>query len=225
MKYIKYLLFLSLALQSFTLAQNLRSNSININSNAVIRIPATEILFTIRLNEKDEDPQKVYDKHKLVEQNLANQLREFGIKDSNVTYTLMNISEVNKYNEKQSVFRTFQEVNVKIEDISDYERFQISLLKNGISDFRASFSAKSDEKVKDRLIEKAISQAKQKAEKIAMEIGKQLTGVLEVNTHMNEIRPQRVSSMKMQGDLGSGLNDIPQFVEFRTNLNIRFGIE
>jgi len=210
------LLFFSIQLN----AQSAKQSTVKIQTFATIKVPADEIIFTINLSASEKDAQKAYEKHQSQEKNLIPLLHKFGVPDSLITYSLMDISK--SRNRKNKIdFRTRQNINVKIRDIKQYEPFQIALLSNGINDFRATFSSSQKEKAMEQVPLKGLEQAKKEAQVIADKLGRKLGKILEVATQRYRQSLSRGEALTIVSDVGS-LMEIQQFIEYSTNITVTF---
>lgn len=165
------------------------NDKIVVLAEAAIEVPADQIEFTIALSAFDPgDSQQAYEKHKVLESNVAKLLREQKIPDQAIRYSLMSMrlsEEDGDYDRlkrpPQTVYRTYQLVSVTLDSVGRYEEFQLRLITAGLSNFQAEFKSSKAEEAKATLIEKAIEVGKFKAATIANAINRNVGKVLRVS--------------------------------------------
>ena len=206
-----------------SLAQNKNELIYSIDVQGAITVPADKIVFTISLTEENENPQTVYDNHKIVEQKLIDFLNYLSIPDSNITYSLLSITKSNKSKKDKIVFKTSQNVRFVLFDLEKYEDVQIGLLQNGVYVFRSAFSTTHEEEAKRMGIENAIITAQKEAEIFAENIGMKVSRIVGVEAIVREgLHSEGVyMTVSTSRDV---LFDIPQSFQARTKIKIKFAL-
>ncbi|MEE8150698.1 MAG: SIMPL domain-containing protein, partial [Nitrosomonadaceae bacterium] len=175
------LLFL-LCLPVIVLPQGQESRFVKVRSYVTFKFPADEIFFSVRLSFVDENATKVYNEHKALEKKFLNVIKEFGIPDSSVTYSLMEINKGRHTKKGKRLVSSNQVVNVKLANFRQYESFQVALISDGFDDFGAKFSSSKQALARKESLIKAIEQARTDATMIAQNLGKSLGDILEITT-------------------------------------------
>lgn len=209
------LLITFILLNSLTLFS--QEKYITVEANASVDLPANQIVFTINLGSEDTNPKTAFDKHKEREKNLLSVIKEFGVPDSNINFSLLNINPVN-FERGENRFITNQIVNILLTDINDYESFQIALLSNGIFNFSGQFSSSELEEGKKEALAEALKKAEAEGKILAENINKKLGEVIEIESGSGNIIYDRSFTMEKR----SGLINIPQFVQVNANVKVKF---
>ncbi len=222
MKRIALLLFIPVLLfaQDYT-------NSIKIRANSTVYVKANSIKLNIGLQEEDPLPKKAFDKHKILEKKLLDLLKQYNISDSSVAYSLLNFRKSTN-SKREEVYRTDQNVIVKLNSINDYTDFQIYLLDNGFNEFNAVFSYDELTNKKEEGYKEALRLASEDATAIAKAMHKKVGKILEVNTQTSDnpyIDSRRGAIMAVTGKTSDrDLTEIEQSLEVRTTIEVRFEI-
>jgi uncharacterized protein YggE len=191
-----------------------------IETTSTIQIPADEILFNINLSVENDEPSRAFDEHKKLEKNMVNILKDFGVADSNINFSLLQINR--SAIEPDIKFQTYQTINVKLLHLKEYEPFQIALLSNGIYNFNGQFASKSIDVHDEERYEAALNKAKMEAETVARSLNKKVGSILEINL-MEGDRPVIIREMMFSAnDKSGGLIDIPQFLKVNTGIRVKF---
>jgi uncharacterized protein YggE len=166
------------------LSQQPSSDNIVVIGSALIEVPADQVVIRISLEYADKvDPKSAFDLHKAAEAKLVSLLRTTRIPDSLISYSLLNMIQRPEYTGTSNpvlVFVTNQTVTVTLNDVSRYIAFYLDLLNNGFSALRAEFqSSRAIEAQRDAL-EKAILQARSKAELMARLAGRKISRISRV---------------------------------------------
>lgn len=202
--------------------QELDKSSVLVMTSSVTQIPADAIYFSITLSSQSEDPQKVFDDHKILEKNLLNLFKEFEVADSNVSYSLLFIGKTPAYTKETPGYKTRQVVSVRINDFGKYEPIQLTLLSNGIYEYSAKFIADEKEAWIDKGIQEAILKAKTEAELTANNSGKKLGDIISIET--SHYYPSDAgNAMALSAPRpGETLIDLPHFVEMSVSIRAKF---
>jgi uncharacterized protein YggE len=200
--------------------------TISINMSATEMVDADQIIFNVNMNAEGDTPQEAYDLHKQREAVLAGLLKEFDIKEENISFQPIRINKRSRNNNRDQYSVTNQQVSVTFSDFEIYEQIQVSLIKNNFDSFNASFSSSELEKGKEMALASAIESAKQKAEFIASNAGVSLGKVLSINHSDHVVMPYRESAdaMMARSAASPGMMDFSQTVSVSANINITFAI-
>jgi uncharacterized protein YggE len=193
-----------------------------ISTSSVTQIPADAIYFSITLSTQNEDPQKAFNDHKILEQNLLNLFKEFEIADSNVSYSLLYIGKTPAYTKEPPGYKTRQVVSIRINDFTKYEPIQLALLSKGIYEYSAKFIADENEVWIDLGIKEAILKAKTEAELTAKNSGKKLGEIISIETSHHYPSDAGNAMAVSAPRPGETLIDLPHFIEMSVSLRARF---
>ncbi len=215
---------LLLALGMEARAQAEQPKTINVSMSATEMLPADLVIFNIHINAEADTPQEAFKQHKTREAALARMLKQFKIKEENITYEPISISKRYRDSSKTSVTR--QSVTVTFDDFSLYEKIQIGLIDSGFDSFNGQFSSSKLQESKDGVLVKAIEAAREKAEIIAKSAGVKLGGVRNVNYGDHQISARSVNAFEMKAMASdASMMDFPQTVSVTVSINITFDIE
>lgn len=202
-------------------------NTITVQATSTVYVEANVIKFRIRLQQENSKPKLAFEEHKKLETSLIKLLSEYDIPDSAITYSLLNIRK-RMNSQKTEVFRTNQEVIVRLNDIKDYTDFQISLLDNGFYEFDAVFTSNKFSGIKEKGYEEALKLAKEDGTALAEAMDKKLGEVLEINIRANEhpyVESNRGAAVYMLvKSSDKDLTEIEQSVEVTTRIEVKFSI-
>jgi len=202
--------------------QELDKSSVLVMTSSVTQIPADAIYFSLTLSSKSENPQKAFDDHKRLEQNLLNLFKEFEIADSNVGYSLLYIGKTPAYTKETPGYMTRQVVSIRLDDFIKYEPIQLALLSRGIYEYSAKFIADESEIWIDKGIKEAIIKAKTEAELTAKSSGKKLGEIISIETS-HHYPSDAGNAMAISAPRpGETLIDLPHYVEMSVSLRARF---
>jgi uncharacterized protein YggE len=104
---------------------------------------------------------------------------------------------------------------------------QIKLIENGFTNFSGSFSAANLDHASDQALQKAVEEARRKADLLAEAAGKQITDVVTINYHSSRSYASRSSNMEMVAyDASSGsLLQFERTIPVRENVSVQFRID
>lgn len=229
---IKKLAIAGLVVMShFTFAQKtLQDERIQVSGEAAIEIPADQVWFNINLNYKDYDGVKTaFDQHKTAEAQLLRFLKDLRIPDKNITYSLISFNRQMEFRADgtpKEYFGTHQNITVKLEDLKSYPDFLIRLVNAGFTNVNPAFTSSRSNDFHGELIEKAIGQARKKAEVMAKASGRKLGRV----THVSDtLQPDPVFRAELayakSGNDGGFIAEIPQSVKKSISVQVSFTLE
>ena len=203
------------------------TNSIKIRANSTVYVKANSIKFNIGLHEENPLPKEAFNMHKNLEKKLLGLLEQYNIPDSSVAYSLLNFRKSTN-SQREEVYRTDQNVIVKLNSINDYTDFQLSLLDNGFSEFNAVFSSDELSNTKEHGYKEALRLAREDADAIAKAMNKKIGNILEVNTQTSDnpyidSRRGSLTALSVRSS-DRDLTEIEQSLEVRTSIEVRFEI-
>lgn len=210
-------------------AQSVADGSkITVDATGEAYVTADLIQFRVNITQFNNDAREAFEIHKEQEQYLTELLLEEGIADSNITANPISISYIRRYeNTGESGYETQQQVLIVLEDVSQFESMQIKLIENGFTNFSGSFSAKNLADASDEALQKAVEEARRKAELLAEAAGKKIIDVVTISYHSNRPYAARSSSMEMATFDASGgsLLQFERTITLRENVSIQFRID
>lgn len=210
-----------LLLNILTLAQSNQETIFIIQANSEISVPANQIIFRITIQEDNNDPEQAYNIHKNKEEQLVKLFNEFSIPDSNIVYSLLSISQPMQLKGNNS-YRTSQNIILKISDFKMYEKLQVGLLKIGINNFNSLFSSTEINSIKERAINKLISDAKNEAEIYAKNLGLTVDNVKEIETRIGRVDAGQPTYFVATPNTDYTLLEIPQSYSVNVFAKISF---
>lgn len=220
-----------LLMNHFTFAQkNMQDERIQVTGEAEIEIPADQVMFNINLNYKDYDGVKTaFDQHKAAEARLLRFLKDLKVPDRNITYSLINFNRQMEFKADgtpREYFGTHQNITVKLEDLKSYPDFLVRLVNAGFTNVNTAFTSSKSNDFHSELIEKAIEQARKKAQVMAQASGRKLGKV----THVSDaVQPDPVFRAELayakSGNDGGFISEIPQSVKKSISVHVAFTLE
>lgn len=201
---------------------------ITVDATGEVLVPADRIHFRVNITQFKQDAREAFQQHKEQEGYLTELLLEEGVADSNITANPISISHVRRYsNTEQSGYETQQQVMIVLDDVSQFETMQIKLIENGFTNFSGSFSAKNLDQASDEALQKAVEEARRKAELLAEAAGKEITDVITINYQTNRPYASRSGNMEMAAyDAGNGsLLQFERTIPVRENVSMQFRID
>lgn len=220
----------SLLMSTLAFAQTKQEEKIDVIAEAEIDIPADQVLFSINLNYKDYDNVKTaFDLHKSAETKLLSLLKKLKVPTKNITYSLISFQRQTEFMEngkRRDYFGTQQNIDVKIEELASYPAFLIELVNEGFTNVSTAFTSSKANDFHATLIEKAIEQAKKKAEVMAKASGRKLGRVTRVSdtVQSDPVFRAELGYAKMANNDGF-ISQIPQSVKKNVTVNVVFELE
>lgn len=213
----------------FTFAQkNMPDERIQVTGEAEIEIPADQVVFNITLNYRDYDNVKTtFDQHKAAEARLLQFLKDLKVADKNITYSLINFNrqvEFKPDGTPKEYFATQQNVTVRLEELTTYSGFLIRLVNAGFTNVNTAFTSSKANDFHSALLEKAIEQARKKAEVLALASGRKLGRV----THVSDTaQPDPVfrAELAYAKSANDFISEVPQSIKKSISLNVAFILE
>lgn len=237
MKYLFFLIFVSI--NTFS-QQFLPDNRIVVLGNSSVELPADQVLVKVQLKYEDlSTPQKVYDKHKLKENELVRLFKELNIPEKNIKYSLLNVTKSTDYNSdvRKIYFETDQSIDIQLDSINQYTKFTLKLLEKGFSGIQAEFTSSKGNQFKAELIEKAVEAAKMKANVMAKVSNRKVGKVLKIgdteeidsifgyNYYLLEHGAKEMKFDKKNNSQSFALTNIRQTVTYYYNVKVVFELE
>ncbi len=232
MKNIKYficVLAISFIVVDEYLAQQSNKDQIVVIGTASVEIPADIVILKITLSFVDKvDGRKAYELHKQAERKLIELLNKMEIPDSTVTFSLLTINSYNDtyYRSEDSIRKIYtsnQLVEITLYDLSKYTSVQLDLISNGFTTVSASFGSRKETEGIGMAVQKAVEQAKLKAEIIANESNRKIKKISKImDTEETEPVIQSfyyekgwtwAGTMNVMGGRVNQLIDIPQNIK------------
>jgi len=156
----------------FTTVNIAAQSTITVDATGETAVPADLVQLQINIRVTDVTPSEVFEEHKRQEVFLASLIREHGLDDDNLRFQPMNIGVRQARDSRE--YQSHQSVNLKLEDFTLFEEIQVLLIENGFENFSGRFSSTEMESGENEALDLAIANARQKAERIAANIGKSL---------------------------------------------------
>lgn len=194
--------------------QHQSPSTVSVNAEGEINVAADILLFQITINQFKDSASEAFTQHKEQERFLTSLLVEEGIEEKNITAQPINISPRRQSN--RTGVETRQQVLITLDDISQFEEMQVTLIENGFDNFSSSFSARKIDKSKDEALDLAVKEAKRKAEILANASGKQIGKILSIQYGSGSSSPPVARTMEMAMDASSG-----SLLQFEHTLSVK----
>lgn len=196
--------------------------TITVDATGEILIPADIVDFQINIRVSGRTPAEVFEKHKEQERFLAGLIREHGLEGDELNFQPMNIG--NRQTRDATEYVSNQNVNLRLDDFSLYEEIQVLLIENGFENFSGRFSSTDIESGENEALDLAISDAIQKAGRIADNIGKTLGSIKSIDhTASRVVRGYESELSVMRADTGS-MMEFEQTIPVTSSVRIVFYI-
>ncbi|WP_372647652.1 SIMPL domain-containing protein [Draconibacterium sp.] len=238
-------IILSLALIVFALgsfAQNIQGGIITVEGKSSVKLAPEDISFTVNFSVKSENYKECAEMSVEKMDKVKKLFIKNGIDQELIKTNSFSIREVQKYDPelRQSVFEGYEaNIPVTIRTKKDYEKNDkiFELIKDNLqSNFNLNFALSEEqmETVKEKLIQLAVEDAKQKATVIAKSAEVKLGKIKSIqygeprmigpyNTNMELMRAESMPAMSAaKADITSVLS--PDEIEMRTNIVIAWEI-
>lgn len=220
-------LFLLFSLNAFGQSEADHSQ-ITVSATGEAYVTADLIQFRVNITQFNQDARQAFENHKEQEIFLTELLLEEGVADSNITANPISISYINRYNNTgERGYETQQHIMIVLDDVSQFEAMQIKLIENGFTNFSGSFSAKNLKNASDEALQKAVEEARRKAELLAAAAGEEVGDVVTINYQTNRPYTARSSRMEMAAfDAGSGsMLQFERTIPVQENVTVVFQIQ
>jgi uncharacterized protein YggE len=219
----------SLFISTMALGQTKQEEKINVVGEAEIEIPADQVMFNITLTYKDyENVKTAFDQHKKAEAELLKFLKGLNIPQKNIKYTLISFNKNMEYmpdGKNKEYFATQQNVNIKLEDLNGYADLLIKLVNAGFTNVNTAFTSSKENDFHSDLIEKAIAQAKKKAEVMAKVSDRKLGKVTYISDTQTPDPVFRAEYALAKSADGGFISEVPQSIKKTLSVNVIFELE
>jgi len=215
-------IFFTSAHAQVSVPSHLQPSSLTVNAEGQSFLPADLIVLQINLQVTADVPGEAFEKHKELENTVSELITGFGLPDSAIIFQPFQISRYRNNNRNE--IRTNQQVQLTLQDFSDYERIQVLLIENGFDNFRADFQTTKINEGDETSLQNAIRNARRKASLIAKESGLKIERIEFINYSENSASFPVLRAEMSRADIGKtrDLTDVPQFVKFTNRIEIRF---
>lgn len=210
-------------------------NRIIVLGEASINIPADRVIFNIELKFTDSTDIKIaYAKHKSAESSLVNFLKESGVSDKNITYTLISVGKQMIYDNEErkahAEFGTQQNVSVTLEDVKKYAEFMMKFISAGFTEVSTSFTSSKEKDFQDALIRNAIEVARKKAEVMAKTSNREIKKIVRISdteeTHSVFLYNDFMNMNAVSASVSeSNITEIPQTISKTYSVKVVFSLK
>ena len=198
-------------------------SKITVDATGEIQVPADIVNLIINIRVTEETPSRAFEEHKRQEGYLVSLIREKGISGEKLSFQPMGISAYQD-RERRGI-RTNQQVHMTLEDFSMYEEIQVLLIENNFENFSARFGSTQSEEAAGEALDIAIRNARNKASRIAENVGKTLG---EVDSIEHTAQPVGVSmrfeSVMQAADSGS-MMQFEQSIPVTSSIRIIYNLD
>lgn len=198
-------------------------SKITVDATGEIQVPADIVNLIINIRVTEETPSRAFEEHKRQEGYLVSLIREKGLSGEKLSFQPMGISAYQD-RERRGI-RTNQQVHLTLEDFSMYEEIQVLLIENNFENFSARFGSTQSEEAAGEALDIAIRNARNKASRIAENVGKTLG---EVDSIEHTAQPVGVSmrfeSVMQAADSGS-MMQFEQSIPVTSSIRIIYNLD
>lgn len=198
------------------------ANTITVDATGEVLAPADEIIFNINITRFDEEASEAFNNHKELEQFLTELIIDQNIDEEHINANPISISS--RRHSQNPGFETRQNVAIRLQDLSQFESMQITLVENGFDNFSANFSTTSIEEAHQEALTKAVDEAKKKAESLVTSSGKELGEVYNIEYTSSSGIVYRDMAMMSAESYGGSLIEMQRTIPVRENVRVRFRI-
>jgi uncharacterized protein YggE len=207
-----------------------QQEKIQVTAEAEIELPADQVLLQVHLNYRDyENVKTAFDQHKAAEAKLLKLIKDLKIPASDVQYSLMSFNRQMEYqadSKMREYYLTQQTVTILLKDIKSYPDVVIRLVNGGFTNVSTGFTSSKLKDFPEELLQKAVAQAKKKAEVIAKAANRKLGFVTYVtDTAKNDPVFRAEMAYAKASDAGNMSSEIPQTVKRSLSLEVTFTLE
>lgn len=204
--------------------------------DATMDVLADQALLTINLSYGDDkDASLVYEVHQLNQQKLAGILKDLNVAGKDVSYAqLLTRKErdfsMNNGGGPQDRIRSFQQVNVTINDMKLFAALQRRLVSDGFTDVSTTFRVSNQRELENQLLLKAIVRAREKADLMAKAVSRTVKRVIRLG---DAEESEAVNSRNLFGGNPTGnqpryampLNQTTQLIRLATQVKMVVELE
>ena len=129
------------------------------------------------------------------------------------------------------IFKTNAQVSVLLTDLSRYPQFLVDLVQHGFVSFSEEFQSSKAKDAEKVVIEKAVQQAKSKAEIIAHASGRSITRMMKIaDTEETEpviaryYEPRSIGMVSSSVEARASLPGIPQKITVNKQVKVTFAL-
>ncbi len=214
--------FLILPVTGFSSSsENYTQNTITVQAQGEVNITADLILFSVNITQFSPDAKEAFQEHKRQEAFITQLLLGEGVAERDITANPINISASRRSNNIVG-YETRQQVQIKLQDVNQFESMQLALIENGFTNFSGSFSSTKITEAFEQALIKAVDEAKAKAEILATAAGLRITGVqnIEYGSSSGYSPGLRGAAMTLEMDSGGSLLQFEHSIPVRETVRI-----
>lgn len=211
-------IFLLLCLTGAFFNDGFTQGTITVDATGEVTVAADIASLRVNISVTDDTPADVFALHKQQEEYLTTIVKEYHLTGDKLNFQPMSIGSRQTRDSRE--FRSSQSVHMRIDDFDLFEKIQVLLIENGFENFSGSFSSTLLEEAENRALDTAISNAREKAQRIAENIGKTLGDIKSVEHTVYRSRPpEALQFAEMRADTGS-LMEFEQSIPVTSNITI-----
>jgi uncharacterized protein len=196
-------------------------DSMVIDATGEFMAPADRIVFNVNLTRFHENAETAFEEHKQLERFLTDLLLEKGIDRDNITAQPISISSRRYSNERG--FETRQSVSIVLEEITEFEEMQITLIRNGFDNFSGRFTTSKEKEAREEALKSAVEQARRSAEILAGATGRRVGPVQSIEYTTSYGPVYREVAMAARMDVADGgMLQFQTTIPVQENVRVRF---
>jgi len=197
--------------------------SVSIQTTGEVTIPADFIRFTVNLNVFSKDLNDAFNQHKEQEAFLAELIKENNFNDGELIFNPISVSATRNPSSGNG-FSTRQVVIFSVTDFDLFENVQKKLIENGFTNLNGTFGAQQTEENRNKALKKAMENAKNKAEIIAISAGKKLGDMLSAEYGSDRMQPVAYREMSFDAQSMGQLSQFEQTITITESVSVTFEI-
>ena len=224
---MKKLFFIALLSLSFGLQaqQDAAQSGIHVEGEGVVKVVPDEVEISSRVEHEGNSAAEVQRKTDAVIDQIIKYLKSQGISEKNIRTDYVNLNKRYNYNDKTYSYVAAQSLSIRLEDISKYEEIIEGLLQNGLNGINGvQFKSSELKKYQAQAREKAVLDAKQKAQELAAPLNLKLGNAYYINENSgNSYQPvYRMAELKMSDASESSESLAPGEMEVSVKVQVAF---
>ncbi|GAA0872113.1 SIMPL domain-containing protein [Gangjinia marincola] len=222
-----------ICLTLITQAQTEMPPSIQVNGEGTVKVIPDQLQLSVSVEHEGNDAAEV--KH-LTDKDIdavLKFLKKEGIPSKNIKTQYINLNKTYQYNTKQYVYRSSQSISVLLEDLKKYELIMTGLIDSGINRISGlNFKSSKQDQLEREARRKAILNAKQKADDLAMPLNQKVGRALQIVEGGSTMPGPQYRNMMLEADAmsfsksgGNQQTISPGEMEIKVNVTVRFELK
>jgi len=187
-------------------------------------VPADFAVLSITIGVSNPDAERAFELHKERESYLAGLLTDMEFSDEKISYEPVSIRP-ERQRDGSTHTATSQSIRLELDNFDQLSELQIQLISNEFDNFSGSLASSQIEEASREALRRAVENAREDAELLAVASGKVLGDILWIDYSSDRgYRPAASfeSAQLRIADYGPSLGDFSQTITIQKRLQIRF---